>query len=225
MPYCVHWWHICEESLSSANVWGCSFSSNMLFSWLHSHSIGKTSMRILTHSNNSARHLESVFINSGKVSSMRSSETHWNSKSLCRTERNVCSHLTWTLMNSCWEKILNHNYESLRLMNLFHLIFPIHNSSFNVWVLKNYSAEISSGWEINCIGVSNFNFNSKRLSSSLDDSKILREYFIRNKNRFPLFPMNAIAHSHCLSWRSRFIEQRSVWNGKSCYFCNHCLEI
>jgi len=163
-------------------------------------------MCVFADSDDSSRHLKSVLINSSKESSMRASISKWNSKSLCVSKCDINSLFSWRFYQSTSQQISDHDDQRFVTLDFFNFICPILNSSFKIWILQYHSADVCSVFKACSINISNFNFYSKRLCSSFDNSQTLWENFVRNKDHFSFFSKHTEAHSHSFSSSSCFTE-------------------
>ena len=69
----------------------------------------------------------------------------------------------------------------MRLLNNFS---EIHDATFGVWILEDYSTNILFT-EINIKYIDNFNLYAKRQGSCLDTPNSLRVKFVRQNEAFP----------------------------------------
>ena len=86
--------HIGKQRLCGADI-ACGFiSPNVLLSGLKRHAICRATLRIDRQSNDSARHQSNEIFFDGHEGGVRPTVAERNTKTLRRSDRNVCAHLT-----------------------------------------------------------------------------------------------------------------------------------
>ena len=105
----VHSRHYGEQHLSRANVGSRLLPFYVLLPCLQGHSKGPVAVGVDRDTNNSTRDQSLVLINSCKIGRMRAAEPKWNSKTLGRSNRYICTHLGRRFQNSKAEKVCRDN--------------------------------------------------------------------------------------------------------------------
>src|SRR4051812_191626 len=94
MINCIHSSHVGQQSLCSADIRSGFFAPDVLFTCLQRHTQAAVSHSINTDSDDAAGNTSFKFLLGGKESSMRTTESHSDTKSLRRTDGYISAEFT-----------------------------------------------------------------------------------------------------------------------------------
>lgn len=137
----VHGSNIGKQCLCSANVGSCLFSSDVLLSCLKGHSVGHFIIGVDRAADDSSGHLPNIFLSSWEKSRIRTSESHWDTKSLSWPKANISTHIPWSFGEGQSQKVWSYYFDDsrLRLVNFVEKLGEIMNYTFCIGCLNNYS--------------------------------------------------------------------------------------
>lgn len=205
---CVHGCNVGQEGLSSADI-GCSFlSSNMLLSGLQRHSVGKFVVSIDRSSNDSSRHFPHILLSGWEKSRVRTAESHRHTKSLCRSEANISSHISWCLSQCQSQQIRCNNLHDLRLrlVNLVEELREIMQNTFGIRSLYDDTEKFC--WVVFFEEFWVFpddNFKIQKLCFGLNDCLRWHKYVFVKEDLLSGSFMNVVTHIESLSSSASFV--------------------
>ena len=223
----IHSRHIGQQRLCGTDV-GCRlFALDMLFAGLKRHTQRPGTTGIHRYTNNSSRNAAFEFIACTEESRMRTSKTHWHTKTLCRANCNIGTQFTRRCKQGKRQQVCGHNHQTIDSMHRLYELTVILNRTIAVWIL--YQRAKIGFIRRGCMVIINDHFNAQGFSAGYHHINGLRKAMAVYKETGAADHIGTIDmvehHRHCFCSGSGFIQQGGIYEWQGGQFGHHGLKV
>ncbi|CAG9942264.1 unnamed protein product [Clonostachys rosea f. rosea IK726] len=222
--------HVGQQSLGGADVAGGLLTANVLLASLQSKAQGRVAQSILGNTDDTSRNLALVLLGAGEESSVGTSVSQRNTKSLGAAEGNVGAELAGRLELSEGQEICGDANETLALVDEVGEALVVEDTTTGIGILEKNTNETLAGLlhEFVLVGedVTDDKLNAKPLRSGLENLESLGVAVLRN-NKGLASALGGVgkSHSHGLGGGSGLIKDGGVGDLEAGQVSDHGLEV